>query len=109
MRLLRTAFWLGITIYCLPSTNSQPTAPQPSPNSRQCRFTKAADTGRLCAWELGSDTERPRVLVKRGQQRGDNPVRETVMHSQDTLMPSDLTTPWRGSTVIKAHEAKRPI
>jgi hypothetical protein len=108
MRLLRTAFWLGITIYCLPSTNSQPAAPQPSPNSRQCRFTKAADSGRLCAWELGA-AERPQVLVKRGEQRGGGSSRETVMRSQDTLTRSDLATPWRGSAVRKDLEAKRPI
>jgi len=91
------------------SNTHDPAAPDPSPNANQCRFTKAAGTGRWCAWELGSDTERTRVLVKRSQQRGDDPARETVMHSQDTLVPSDLTTPWRGSAVIKQHEAKRPI
>ena len=63
MRLLRTAFWLGITIYCLPSFNSHPTAPDPSPNGNQCRSTKAADPGRLCALDLGA-AERPQVLVK---------------------------------------------
>ena len=45
-------FWLGITIYCLPSFNSQTTAPNPSPIGSQCRPTKAADTGRLCEWEV---------------------------------------------------------
>jgi hypothetical protein len=53
MRLFRTVFWLGITIYCLPSFNSQTTAPNPSPIGSQCRPTKAADTGRLCEWEVG--------------------------------------------------------
>ena len=107
MRLLRTAFWLGITIYCLPGF-SHPTAPDPSPNGNQCRFTKAADPGRLCALHLGA-AERPQVLVKRGEQRGDGSSRETVMRSQDTLIRSDLATPWRGSAVRKDLEAKRPI
>jgi hypothetical protein len=100
MRLLRTAFWLGITIYCLPSFNSHPTAPDPSPNGNQCRSTKAADPGRLCALDLGA-AERTQVLVKRGEQRGDGSSREKVMRSQDTLMRSDLATPWRGSAVRK--------
>jgi hypothetical protein len=110
MRLFRTAFWLGITIYCLPSTNSQLTAPNPSPIGGQCRSTKAADTGRLCEWELGIDNDRPRVVVKRvGELRGDRSSREAFMHSQDTLIRSDLTTPWRGSAAGKEREAKRPI
>ena len=108
MRLLRTAFWLGITIYCLPSFNSHPTAPDPSPNANQCRSTKAADPGRLCALDLGA-AERPQVLVKRGEHSGDGSSRETVMRSQNTLIRSDLATPWRGSAVRKDLEAKRPI
>jgi hypothetical protein len=106
MRLFRTVFWLGITIYCLPSFNSQTTAPNPSPIGSQCRPTKAADTGRLCEWEVGRDTDRPRAVVKRGEQRGDGSSREAFMHSQDTLIRSDLTTPWRGSAVSKEREAK---
>ena len=110
MRLFRTAFWLGVTIYCLPSSNSQPTAPNPNPIGGQCRSTKASDTGRLCEWELGTDNDRPRLVVKRvGEQRGDRSSREAFMHSQDTLIRSDLTTPWRGSAVRKDLEAKRPI
>ena len=110
MRLFRTAFWLGITIYCLPSSNSQPTAPDPSPIGGQCRSTKAADTGRLCEWELGADNDRPRLVVKRvGEQRGDRSPREAFMHSQDTLIRSDLKTPWRGSAVSKEREAKQRI
>jgi hypothetical protein len=109
MRLLRTAFWLGITIYCLPSTNSQPTAPQPSPNGSHCQFNKAADTGRLCAWQLGTDTNRSRVVIKGREQREDSSAREAVMHSQDTLTRSDLTVPWHGSAVGKEREAKRSI
>jgi hypothetical protein len=108
MRLLRTAFWLGITIYCLPSFNSHPTAPDPSPNANQCQSTKAADPGRLCALDLGA-AERPQVLVKRGEHSGDGSSRETVMRSQNTLIRSDLATPWRGSAVRKDLEAKRPI
>jgi hypothetical protein len=107
MRLFRTAFWLSITIYCLPSSNSQLTAPSPSPIGSQCRFTKAADTGRLCERELGSDNDRPRLVVKRvGEQRGDRSSREAFMHSQDTLIRSDLATPWRGSSISKEREAK---
>ena len=108
MRLLRTAFWLGITIYCLPSFSSHPTAPDPRPNANQCRSTKAADPGRLCALDLGA-AERPQVLVKRGEHSGDGSSRETVMRSQNTLIRSDLATPWRGSAVRKDLEAKRPI
>ena len=63
---------------------------------------------RLCAWDLGA-AERPQVVVKRGEQRGDGSSRETVMRSQDTLILLDLATPWRGSAVRKDLEAKRPI
>jgi hypothetical protein len=74
------------------------------------KSTKASDTGRLCEWELGTDNDHPRLVVKRvGEQRGDRSSREAFMHSQDTLIRSDLTTPWRGSAVRKDLEAKRPI
>jgi hypothetical protein len=109
MRLLRTAFWMGITIYCLPNTNSQPTAPQSSLSSSQCNFDNAANTGRLCAWESENDTDQPRVVVKRGEQREHSSSREAVIHSQDTLTRSDLAGRWRGSAAGKEREARRPI
>ena len=109
MRLFRTGIWLGITIYCLPSTNSHPTALQPSPNSSQCRFHKTADIGRLCARHLGSDANHPRLVVRHSEQRKENSSREAAMHSQDTLTRSDLTVPWRGSAVGKESEVRRAI
>jgi hypothetical protein len=107
MRLLRTAFWLGITIYCLPSTK-HPTAPQSSLNNSQCRLDNAANISRLCAWESESDTHRPRVVIKGREQREHGSPRETVMPSQDTLTPSDLAPRWRGSAVGKEREARLP-
>ena len=101
MRLFRTAVWLGITIYCLPSTNSHPSAPPPSPNSSQCRFHKAADIGRLCARHLAIDTDRPRLVVKRSEQHKEGSSREAALQSQDTLTRSDLTVPWHGPAVSK--------
>jgi hypothetical protein len=109
MKLLRTAFWLGITIYCLPSTNSQPTAPQSSLNSSQCKFNDVANTSRLCAFESESDADRPRVVIKRGEQRGHSSSRETVMHSQETLTRLDLAVRWRGSSAGKERAARGPI
>jgi hypothetical protein len=108
MRLLRTAFWLGITIYYLPNTNSQPISPQISLNSSQCRYNKAADTGRLCAWVSESDTDPPRGVIKRGERERSS-SRETLMHSQSTLTRSDLAVPWRGSAAGKEHDPRRPI
>jgi len=108
MKLFRAAFWLGITIYCLPSTNSQPIAPEADPKGRQCRFTKAVGNGRLCAWEL-NDSERHGTLVKPGQQRSDSLSRKPVTYSQDTLIHSDLTIPWRGSGGVNELRAKRAI
>ena len=108
MKLFRTAFWLGITIYCLPSTNSQPIAPKADPKGSQCRFAKAAGNGGLCAWEL-NDSERHGTLVKPGQQRSDSLSRKPVTYSQDTLIHSDLTIPWRGSAWVNELRAKRAI
>src|SRR5262249_19618842 len=109
MRLFRTAVWLGVTIYCLPSTNSHPTAPQPSPNSSQCQFHNAADIGRLCARHLGSDADRPRLVVKRSERRKEGSSRQAAIQSQNTLTRSDLTVPWHGSAVGKESEARRAI
>jgi hypothetical protein len=108
MKLFRTAFWLGITIYCLPSTNSPPIVPEADQTGSQCRFTKAAGNGRLCAWELNA-SEHPRIVVKPSQQRSDSPSRKPVTYSQDTLIHSDLTIPWRGSAGVNEQRAKRAI
>jgi hypothetical protein len=109
MKLFRTAFWLGITICCLPSTNSQPIAPEADPKGSQRRFPVTAGNGRLCAWEL-NDSERHGTLVKPGQQRTDSSLsRKPVTYSQDTLIHSDLTVPWRGSGGVNELRAKRAI
>jgi hypothetical protein len=91
----------------LPSSNSQLTAPSPSPIGSQCRLPRQQTLVDYASGSWVSDTDRPRVVVKRvGEQRGDGSSREAFMHSQNTLIRSDLTTPWRGSAVSKEREAK---
>jgi hypothetical protein len=67
MKLFRTAFWLGVVIYNLPSPASQPAAPASQLHDGQRLAAKAANS------------------------------RDAVKPSQDTLTSADRGAPWRGS------------
>jgi hypothetical protein len=93
MKLLKTAFWLGVVIYYLPSPASQSGAPA----SGQGSATKAAS--QFCT--------QPLALCKRGESGKRNSSRNAV--SQDTLTSPDRAVPWRGSALRIRPVAKRSV
>jgi len=93
MKLLKTALWLGVVIYYLPSPASQSGAPA----SGQGLATKAAS--QFCT--------QPLALCKRGEPGERNSSRNAV--SQDTLTSADRAVPWRGSALRIRPVAKRSV
>jgi hypothetical protein len=84
MKLFRTAFWLGVVIYNLPSPASMPAAFESKLNGSQGLAAKA--TSQFC----------PRPLEFCAKTGGRSSLRDTEMLSQDTLAPADRAVPWRG-------------
>ena len=103
MKLLRTAFWMGITIYCLPSTNSQPTAPQSSLNSSQCKFNTAVNTSRLCAWV----SERYRAASRSNQTRRRRAARTQLLARNRYTVSRHLDTLGSRSAVARISSRQR--
>jgi hypothetical protein len=94
MKLFRTAFWLGVVIYNLPSPASQPAAPESRPNGGQGLAAKAVS--RLCSRPRESCSKNDEALANRGD-----------MPSQDTLTPTDRAEPWRAPAVRNPSPAAR--
>ena len=87
MKLFRTAFWLGVVIYNLPSPVSQSGAP--------ALAAKAAS--QFCPQPLEPCANVVEALPKRGEPAKHISSRDAVKLSQDTLAPADRAVPWRGS------------
>ena len=81
MKLFRTAFWLGVVIYNLPSPDSQPAAPESQVGSQGSPVHCAKNT----------DTH-----PKRGDPVAQSSSRKAATPSKDTLAPADRAVPWRG-------------
>ena len=102
MKLLKTAFWLGVVIYYLPSPAFQSSA---HVHGGQGLATKAAS--KFCTQPLALCTKTVEALPKRGEPGEGNSSRNAV--SQDTLTPADRAVPWRGSPLHMRPVAKRSI
>jgi hypothetical protein len=92
MKLFRTAFWVGVVIYNLPSPNSQPAAPESELGSQgsPAHCVKNADTH-----------------PKRGAPFAHSSSRNAVTPSQDTLATADRAVPWRGPASCNPSPATR--
>ena len=88
VKLLKTAFWLGVVIYNLPSPISQSAAPA---THDQGSATKATSH---CSQRPALCTKTNEALSKQGEHGERNSSRDAV--SQDTLTPADRVVPWRG-------------
>jgi len=105
MKLFRTAFWLSVVIYNLPSPASQPAAPESHPNDSQGLAAKAA--GRFCPQPRELCAKNIEALPERGDQVGHSSSRGAVMRSHDTLTPADRAVPWRGRALRNQPPATR--
>jgi hypothetical protein len=105
MKLLKTAFWLGVVIYYLPSPASQSGAPASHIHGGQGLATKAAS--QFCAQPLALCTKTVEALPKRGEPGERNSSRDAVKSSQDTLIPADRIVPWHGPALRTRPVAKK--
>jgi hypothetical protein len=87
MKLFRTAFWLGVVIYNLPSPDSQPAAPESALGSQGSKNT---------------DTH-----PKRGDPAAQSSSRKAATPSRDTLAPADRAVLWRGPAPCNLPPATR--
>jgi hypothetical protein len=87
MKLFRTAFWLGVVIYNLPSPGSRLAAPESLLDSQgsPAHCAKNADTH-----------------PKRGDPIAQSSSRKAATPSKDTLAPADRAVPWRGPASCNA-------
>ena len=92
MKLFRTAFWLGVVIYNLPSPDSRPAAPESLLDSQgsPAHCAKNADTH-----------------PERGDSVAHSSSRNAVASSQDTLAPADRAVPWQGPASCNLPPATR--
>jgi hypothetical protein len=81
MKLFRTAFWLGVVIYNLPSPTSQPAAPE----------SQVGSEGSPAHCAKNTDTH-----PNRGGPVAQSSSRKAATPSNDTLAPADRVVPWRG-------------
>jgi hypothetical protein len=93
MKLFRTAFWLGVVIYNLPSPASQPAPPESQLGGSQSLAAKAAS--RFCPQPRESCPKNAEALPNRGGRGGHSSSRDAAMPSHDTLTPTDRAVPWR--------------
>ncbi len=105
MKLLRTAFWLGIVIYNLPSPTSQSATPASHVHGDQGLATKEAS--QPCPQPLALCVKTVEALPKRGEPGERHSSRDAV--SQDTLTRADHMVPWRGWHLRTQPVAKRSI
>lgn len=97
MKLFRTAFWLGVVIYNLPSPTSMPAASESKLNGSQGLAAKA--TSHFCPRPLELCAKNVEAIPKPGDPGGRSSSRDAEMLSQDTLAPADRAVPWRGPAV----------
>jgi len=115
-------FWLGVVIVLLPNPPLRPGAFEPSTRGTQAAVPKtaSADTGRFCPRQLDACCSGfqafaklcrnlHQFLTERGAQRGSKSAGDTAGASQNTLTPTDLVMPWRGSAPRKEPGARRSI
>jgi hypothetical protein len=99
MKLFRTAFWLGVVIYNLPSPVSQSGAPALAAKAASQFGPKPVE---LCAKTVAA-------FSKRGEPGGHNSLRDAGKPSQDTLTSADRMVPWCGAIQHKGPVAKRSV
>ena len=88
MKILKTAFWLGVVIYNLPSPISQSAAPAIRDQGSATKATShCSQRSALCSKTI-------EALSKHGEYGERNSSRDVV--SQDTLTPADRVVTWRG-------------
>ena len=92
MKLFRTAFWLGVVIYNLPSPYSLPAAPELPLGSQGSPAHCAKKT----------DTH-----PKRGDPAAQSSSRKAATPSWDTLAPADRAVLWRGPAPCNLPPATR--
>ena len=120
--LFRMAFWLGVVILLLPGPALRSGVPFHSKNALQPAVAKPAGaaTPRSCPRQLDACAENLQAFVNFGRdvyrfvadRSGATATRSansTASPSRDTLTPTDLATPWRGSPPRKEAAAKRSI
>jgi hypothetical protein len=103
MRLfVRTAFWLGLTIYYLPSP-AEHSAPGALPNGNQ-RLSVESSSAKSRHFSPGAYNRigKCHQTLARGAEEGRRASSNIVLRSQDTLTPSDLAIPWRGPAAFNA-------
>jgi hypothetical protein len=103
MRLfVRTAFWIGVTIYYLPSPIEH-LAPRALPNGIERRSAESPSAeSRHFPLEAYHRGGKCRQTLARGAEGGLRASSNIVLRSRDTLTPSDLAIPWRGPAPFKA-------
>jgi hypothetical protein len=101
MRLfVRTAFWLGVTIYYLPSP-AEHLAPGALPNGIERPSAESSSAARR-HFSLGGYKRSGKCRLARGADGALRASSDIVRRSQDTLTPSDLAIPWRGPAAFNA-------
>jgi len=98
--LARTAFWLGVTIYYLPSP-AEHLAPRALPNGIGRPPAESPRAARRHA-SLGDDKRSRKCRQTLARDTAAGASRKIVQRSQDTLTPSDLAIPWRGPSALDA-------
>src|SRR5216684_3397322 len=120
--LFRMAFWLGLVILLLPGPALRHVIPGPSTSGPQTLVGKpvSAETRQACARRFDACAESLqtfaqlwrdvfRFLTERGGQRGTRSASDAANPSHDTLTPTDLAAPWRGSPPRKEPLTRRSI
>lgn len=102
MRLfVRTAFWLGVTIYYLPSP-AEHLAPGALPNGIARPSIESRPARRHFSLGAYKRSGKCRETLARRAEGGLRASSNIALRSQDTLTSSDLAIPWRGPTAFKA-------
>src|SRR5262245_49576488 len=103
MKLFRTAFWLGVVIYNLPSTASQP----PGPDSQPSQGLAAKPASQFCPRPRESCLKNDEARPNRGDRGGHSSSHDVAMPSRDTLTSTDRAEPWRGPNLRNPSPATR--
>jgi len=101
VKLLKTAFWLGIVIYNLPSPPPQSAAPTPHLDGGHSVATNTAGQG--CGQPPELCTKTVQAPSKHGEPRKREFWRRAL--SQDTLTPADRAVAWHGLDLRKRSAA----
>jgi len=104
MKLFRTAFWLGLVIFNLPSPEAKLVVP-PSQLSGSQGLAKAPSQS--CPQPLEPCAKKADALSKRADPGRHSSSRESVTPPQDTLAPADRAVPWRGPALRNAPPVSR--